>query len=311
MTNILQKDNYICNIIRKHIKLDCNDKFEALENTNKLISIITINNCNLNCHFCRGGLQKDDLAEYSRYKIMSTEEFKNIVDKCLDGDKQFFDLTPAIGEPFLDKNFIEKLQILEDDDRALEYTFTTNLLLLKEADVIKLASLKKLILDISLYGNSKDEYLKNTDKDKYDDFLKQLEMLYALCGSTKIRFIQRCNLEQDTLLSQYVSTFRKNKMANLTLSEQYNLNRAGQVSDNPARKRSGVCPYGPGGGGGIVSGGNVLFCPFHDFKRDGVVGNIFNKSLNEIYHDAPWKKIINSHTNNEYTGMCKNCDESW
>ena len=309
--NLLQKDNYVCNLIRKHIKVDLKNKFFALENTNKLISIITINNCNLNCHFCRGGLPKNHLAEYSRYKIMSTVEFKNIVDKCLESDKQFFDLTPAIGEPFLDKTFVEKLQILEDDIRVIEYTFTTNLLLLKDTDIIKLSSLKKLILDISLYGNDKDEYFKNTNKDKYDHFLNQLEMLYELCNNTKIRFIQRCSLSEDTVLSQYVSTFRKNKMANLVLSEQYNLNRAGQISDNAVRKRSGVCPNGIGAGGGVVSGGDVLFCPFHDFKRDGVMGNIFNKSLDQIYNDAPWKKIINSHMNNEYTGMCKNCDETW
>jgi MoaA/NifB/PqqE/SkfB family radical SAM enzyme len=289
------------------------DKFFVSERHNKLISIIIISNCNLNCVFCRGGINKDSLSEYSRYKVMSTEEFKDIATRCVSSGIKFFDLTPAIGEPFLDKDFIDKLEILDATEEITEYTFTTNLLLVGDQDVRRLSKLKKLVLDVSLYGESREEFNRSTNKDKFDLFLEKLEMLYTECNSLKIRFIQRCNLSEESKLSKYITSFRVNKNANLVESERYNLNRAGNIenSDNKPRTRSGVCPYGPGANGGVVTGGNVLFCPFHDLKRKGVMGNIFKSSLSEIYKDKPWRDILNLHTNNNYTGMCENCDESW
>jgi MoaA/NifB/PqqE/SkfB family radical SAM enzyme len=289
------------------------DKFNAAERHKKLISIIIVSNCNLNCSFCRGGINKEKLSEFSRYKVMSTEEFKNIATRCIESGIKFFDITPAIGEPFLDKSLIEKLEILEENSNVIEYTFTTNLLVVTEEDIIKISKFKKLVLDISLYGETVEEYKGNTNKDHFEKFLNKLEMLYCMCGDLKIRFIQRCNLTESSKLSNYIAAFRVNKNVNLEVSERYNLNRAGHIesSSNKPRSRSGICPYGPGANGGIVTGGNVLFCPFHDLKREGVMGNIFKSSLKEIYENGPWQNILDSHENNNYTGMCENCDETW
>lgn len=286
------------------------DKFTSRENNKNLISIITINNCNLNCSFCRGSIT--DIAEYSKFKVMSTLEFKGIVDKCLDSGIKYFDLTPAIGEPFLDKEIITKLQILEEDERVLEYTITSNTLLITESDILKLSNFKKLIFDISLYGETAAEYQSNTNRDGHLRFLNQLEMLYCNCGDLKLRFIQRCTLTQSSTLGNYINTFRLNRNANLVINETYNVNRAGHIpSVSPLRKRTGICPYGPGSGGGIVTGGNVLFCPFHDLKRSGVMGNINHNRLTDIYNDVPWQSLLSNHSNNEYEGMCKGCDETW
>ena len=289
------------------------DKFLVSERHNKLISIITISNCNLNCSFCRGGINKELLSEYSRYKIMSTEEFKDITSRCIESGIKFFDLTPAIGEPFLDKTFIEKLKLLEANSDVVEYTFTTNLLVVNAEDIRKISTFNKLVLDVSLYGESREEFNTNTNKDQFELFLEKLEMLYSECSNLKIRFIQRCSLSDDSKLTKYITAFRVNKNANLVVTERYNLNRAGHIetSSNKPRSRSGICPYGPGANGGVVTGGNVLFCPFHDLKREGVVGNIFKTPLKEIYEDEAWQNILSLHRNNNYIGMCENCDETW
>jgi MoaA/NifB/PqqE/SkfB family radical SAM enzyme len=287
------------------------NKFIPLEDNKNLISIITINNCNLNCYFCRGGVEVTALKEYSRFKIMSTAEFKAIVEKCIQSEIKFFDLTPAIGEPFIDKDFITKLQILEDNPNIKEYTTTTNLLLLTKEQIIHLSKLKKLILDISIYGENSEDYFKNTNRDEFNNFLAKLEVLYDNSSDLKMRFIQRCVLSDTSDLFHYINIFRINRNVNLITNEVYNVNRASKVSQNETRKRNGVCPFGPGAGGGIVTGGDVLFCPFHDFERTGVMGNIFTDSLKVIYNSNKWKEIINNHQNNNYIGMCKGCDETW
>ena len=287
------------------------NKFVPLEDNKNLISIITINNCNLNCYFCRGGVEVAALKEYSRFKIMSTAEFKDIVEKCIESEIKFFDLTPAIGEPFIDKDFITKLQILEDNPKVKEYTTTTNLLLLTKEQITRLSKFKKLILDISIYGENSEDYFKNTNRDEFNNFIAKLEVLYNYCKDLKMRFIQRCILSNTSDLFHYINTFRINKNVNLVTNEVYNVNRANMVSQSETRKRSGVCPFGPGAGGGIVTGGDVLFCPFHDFERTGVMGNIFTDSLKMIYAGNRWKELIDNHQNNNYIGMCRGCDETW
>ena len=123
--------------------------------------------------------------------------------------------------------------------------------------------------------------------------------------------ISLCELSNSKLL-EYIQTFRCKRNANLVDNEIYNVNRAGHLAnDSPLRKRNGICPYGPGSGGGIVTGGNVIFCPFHDLERSGVMGNINYNSLTEIYNDMPWQTLISNHSNNQYEGMCKGCDETW
>lgn len=290
---------------------DVREKFTPLENNKNLISIITLNSCNLNCSFCRGGIDSTKLKEYSRFKIMSTVEFKEIVERCLQSNIKFFDLTPSIGEPFIDKDFINKLLILEEDDRVIEYTVTTNLLILTKEHISKLSKFKKLILDVSIYGETPEEYLKNTNRDEFNNFIIKLDLLYNLCGDLKMRFIQRCNLTEVSDMFHYINVFRLNRNVNLVTNEVYNVNRAGAISQASPRKRSGICPFGPGAGGGIVTGGDLLFCPFHDFERSGIMGNVFKNSLEDIYKDKKWSDLIKNHQNNNYTGMCKGCDETW
>jgi MoaA/NifB/PqqE/SkfB family radical SAM enzyme len=297
--------------INKSFYRDIKDKFIPLENNKNLISIITLNNCNLNCFFCRGGVDSSKLREYSRFKIMNTIEFKEIVERCLESDIKFFDLTPAIGEPFIDKDFINKLLVLEGDSRVIEYTVTTNLLLLTMEHILKLSRLKKLILDVSIYGETPEEYLKNTNRNEFTNFIDKLKLLYNNCGDLKMRFIQRCNLNDECDMIHYINAFRLKKNVNLVTNETFNVNRAGCVSQSSTRSRSGICPFGPGAGGGIVTGGDLLFCPFHDFERKGVIGNIFKNSLKEIYKNEKWQDLLTNHTNNNYIGMCEGCDETW
>lgn len=287
------------------------DKFIPLEENKNLISILTINNCNLNCYFCRGGIDNAALKEYSKYKIMTTIEFNSIVEKCVESDIKFFDLTPAIGEPFIDKDFISKLLILENNPKVEEYTTTTNLLLLTKDQISQLSKLRKLILDISIYGENAEDYYNNTNRDEFDNFISKLELLYDSCENLKMRFIQRCVITNDTNLFHYINAFRINRNVNLVTNEVYNVNRAGQIAQSSLRKRAGVCPFGPGAGGGIVTGGNVLFCPFHDFERTGIMGNVFTDSLKTIYKGDKWQAVINNHQNNNYIGMCEGCDETW
>ena len=99
----------------------------------------------------------------------------------------------------------------------------------------------------------------------------------------------------------------------LMLHEKDNRNRAGHVDvSDKVGSRGGICPYGPALGGGIDQYGNFLYCPFNDISKKGIVGNIFQSTLKEIYDSEKWKEIINAHNNGDYSvGICGSCNESW
>lgn len=294
------------------------DSFTSTTDINKFcIFITTINQCNLNCFFCRGGISKDILHEQTKIKIMDNITFEKIVNKCIESGVRSFDLTPAIGELFLDKNLLSKLDFLENNKEVNNFFITTNLLSVKEADLLHLTKYRKMTFIISVYGFERDEYKKNTGKDEYFKFIENIELLYKISRDIKFNsvFFQIRTQQQskNTLLYAGLVKMCYEFGYKLELHEKANKNRAGHVKLNDeVISRSGICPLGPGSGGGIDQNGNLLYCPFNDISKEGVVGNIFTTPLKDIYNSEKWKEIIEAHSNNNYNiGICHRCNETW
>jgi len=296
--------------------------YSPLEKFGKMINIQLISKCNLHCSFCRGGLEKTQLADLSKSKTMTTDKFIEIVDKCTSDGIEFFELTPAIGEPMLDNNIFGKLEYLESNPLVKEYLFTTNFVNMTVEDMLKISKFKKMLLTISVYGYDEESYKNTTNRDHFSDFFNNLKLFYEILKtdglSFKIEFTMRCDKKYElgfpnADLYYTLKAFTLLGNCRVNNGELRDINRGGMIPS--ARKtipyRSGVCIHGPAVGGGIAQNGDVLFCPFNDINRTGVMGNIFEKSLKEIYNDDKWKTIIDKHTNNIYDGICGNCDESW
>lgn len=282
------------------------------------IYITTINQCNLNCFFCRGGMSKDVLEEQTKIKIMDNNTFERIIHKCIEGGVKAFDITPAIGELFLDKDILNKLDFLENNKDVEHFFVTTNLIPIKEKDLQRLSKYKKMTLIISVYGFNKEEYKRNTGKDKYDKFIQNLEMLYATSLNNKFNSISfKVRTQQEVhntlLFAALIKMCYKFSGYKIEMQETANKNRAGHV-DCSAKigSRSGICPLGPGTGGGIDQNGNLLYCPFNDIAKEGIVGNVFTTPLKDIYNSKKWREIVEAHSNNNYdVGICSRCNETW
>ncbi len=46
-------------------------------------------------------------------------------------------------------------------------------------------------------------------------------------------------------------------------------------------------------------------------NNTGIVGNLFEQSLEEIYNSDGWNKVVDEHKQDKYTGICENCTETW
>ena len=306
-------------LLYKYMKFDIFEKIVRGSITyGKSITIIIIDKCTLNCNFCRGGIDDDIINLRTSNKIMDFTTFKTIVDKCAEFGICKFDLSPPIGEPFMDRGIFDKLDYLEKNKSVSDVLITTNLTLLSEDDLNKLSKYKKLTIHISVYGCCSDSYKEQTGRDLFSKFKKNLNILYEFCESNpsnfKIRFNIRCSLDYESEIFLALVKFYSKFGFLLRANEVSNVNRAGNIAtktDRGINSKCGICPYGPGSGGGIDQYGNLLFCPFNDIKKVGIVGNILDLSISDIYDGEKWKTVIENHKNNRYVGICSTCDENF
>lgn len=288
------------------------------EKFGKMVNMQTIFNCNLNCCFCRGSIP--NIKELSRVKTMTQTNFEIFVNKFADYGIKYIELTPAIGEPFLDKEFDKKIKYLESKKEIDHYLVTTNLTILQSKHFELLKSLKKLILTVSLYGYDSESFSSNTNRDSFETFEEKFSTLFDILNAGA-DFLVEVNIRCGKRLIEfpkndlYIKLLRLNKLKNVKINQEdiYNHNRGDNLKDfeTEKRPRSGICPFGPGVGGGVLPNGDFLFCPFNDLNNTGVVGNLFKQSLEEIYNSDGWKRVVTEHKQDKYTGICENCTETW
>ena len=309
------------NFLKNHDKKIDSGKFKPHtlnEKFGKMVNMQTIFNCNLNCKFCRGAIP--NVKELSKVKNMTQTNFEIFVNKFVDYGIEFIELTPAIGEPFLDLEFDKKIKYLENKNEIKHYLVTTNLTLLQPKHFELLSECKKLILTVSLYGYDEDSYYDNTNRKAFKKFKEKFDKLYELINQ-KIDFLIEINLRCDKKLINfpkndlYIKLLKLNKFDNVKINQSdiYNHNRGDNLEnfEYKKRKRCGICPYGPGVGGGVLPNGDFLFCPFNDINNTGIVGNLFKNSLKEIYEGDKWTEVVSAQNKNKYFGICKNCTETW
>lgn len=312
---------YLDNFLNNHDKEVDEGSFKPHtlnERFGKMVNMQTIFNCNLNCSFCRGSIP--NIKELSRVKTMTQTNFEIFVNKFADYGIKFIELTPAIGEPFLDKEFDKKIKYLESKEEIDHYLVTTNLTMLQPKHFDLLKSLKKLILTVSLYGYDSESFSSNTNRDSFETFEEKFSTLFGILNDG-VDFLVELNIRCGKRLTEfpkndlYIKLLRLNKFKNVKINQGdiYNHNRGDnlQAFETEKRPRSGICPFGPGVGGGVLPNGDFLFCPFNDINNTGVVGNLFKQSLEEIYNSDGWRRVVAEHKQDKYTGICENCTETW
>ena len=256
---------------------------------------------------------------------MSTDEFIKIVDKCIEEGITQFHLVPTIGDPFLDRGIFDKLDYLDSISSVDSYLVTTNFIAITTSKIDTLLQYNKLNLDISVYGYNKQTYIDNTGIDSFNKFHNNLKALYECIqrhnrNNYDIDLTIRCGIPYGIHFPKTPMLFTISKLLlldNISVDNDntLNFNRGGNIptgslSNEPISKiRRGVCPALKDLAGGILPGGDVLFCPCHDMYRTGVVGNLYKNTLKEIRGEGKFQKIRKEHSNSIYTGICKDCND--
>ena len=287
------------------------------------IQFFSTSQCQFNCEFC----VKSDLP--TDFKVeMEMSNFKKYADKCIDYGIKTFELTPIVGEPLLDKQFIEKLAYLSPH---VDYIMSfTNLMGLTEKMIKELDRFPNFYLYLSIYGNTPEIFTKRTGMDAklFKTFEKRYSHLATHIltrknsgfniGEITYRFKpethRRKNFENKIdAITNYLEMSKKCSEV-YVFSDDYNwkeLYGVKETLEDEATKReiNGVC-RNLVQDVGIWDNGDVGICSgWFDINKRMILGNLNQTSLKEIFKDGGlYHTIYKEQNKGLYRSLCKHCN---
>ncbi|MCX9146037.1 radical SAM/SPASM domain-containing protein [Erythrobacter sp. WG] len=146
------------------------------------LMIETVNICNNDCLICPYSSQT------RRKQAMPLDLFADIVDQYVEIGGGPVGLTPMVGELFLDKLLLDRLQILRKTSAISEVSAISNAsmaYLYSDEELTELLSYFDRIA-ISIYGLDPDEFKLMTRKDGYGRFREQLVRILSIMGPERV-----------------------------------------------------------------------------------------------------------------------------
>jgi radical SAM protein with 4Fe4S-binding SPASM domain len=229
------------------------------------------------------------------HRILSNEEYFNLINEAKLAGIKHLDLTPIEGELFIDKHFMEKLRETLKDF-SVEFFTNFSLCNPKIQDELKELQTKyDLTIRISDYGDGDKEYFKfqtqKSDKD-WDIYRNNLDYAYKI------------NLKIDLSYRGKEHNFVFNN-SDKDIEEKYRI-KGGE----PQINKVGVCSlqYIPR----IDMEGNLMACLCGDEGKkeedDLFIGNIYKEGFKEVYYSKKRLEMFKSHSKGMYPEICRTCE---
>lgn len=303
-------------------------KNEFIPNPKEHIYIETTNICNLQCKFCAYSKAS------TKKSVMSNEKFYEIIDSATDSGYDTFGLTPIVGEVFVDKNFKEKLNFLENHKKVKNYHFFTNFTLANKQIIDTLLNSKKLKeLFISLYGHDMESFNKFTGGNEkvYHNLIENLEYLsnqlkiktinyelgFGLRTYRSFDSLEECTSKLCQILNDILSTTKK---SHLNITKTY-YNWGGYITQDDVKGleiiinkptkyyKCGLCSlilYK----NQILADGRINACACRDVDATLEIGDLNIQKFKEIYStkNKKYMNIIKNQQKGNFSLICRNCD---
>lgn len=300
---------------------------EFIPNPKEHLYIEVTNICNFRCKFCAYSKTTNNKV------IMSNDTFFNIINEATNFGYDTFGLTPIVGEVFVDKNFMEKINFLEKHLKVKNYSFFTNFSLANEVIIDDLIKTKKLDeLFISLYGHDKESFLKFTSSNEksYDTLITNLKYLLKRIKEKNHNFklsfglrtyqsfdsIKNCESE----LCQVVKKLLRASNNHILINKTY-YNWGGYISQEDVSNldiiiNKGLDLYKKGACSLIFYKNQVLAdcrinaCACRDVDATLAIGDLKYQKFKEIYskRNNKYIKIISNQQKGKFNRICTYCD---
>lgn len=281
-------------------KVNMNPEFIQIENTNL---------CNAKCVMCPHTIMK------RKGKIMNLKDFKKIIDNIMKSYSIKRITITGFGEPFIDKEIIEKIKFLDKTYPKTKVDVYTNASLLDKKTVDEL--LKTNISRVTFSINGTERNYRKIMGLNYEDTKKNV--LYFLEQKRKLRHPVLTNIslmilkENEEDVKNFIS-FWKDKADSVRVYPPSDwagsLKNIDMITKNPFKCKRWPCSalwfFIT-----VDVDGNVIMC-CRDYESIIKFGNLLKQDIKEIRSSEKFKDLMQKHLEFNFSSpICKTCDSSF
>lgn len=281
------------------------------------IYVESTNICNARCVFCA-------YPQMERPKVtMSLEVFRSVVDQWTELGGDEVDLTPIVGDPFVDKHLFERLDYLAAHPRIRRFHFFTNAILMKPEYFERLCGYGARLTVYNSYGGfDRETYHKVMGVDKHAEAEAAIRGLIEAKRRTGSTLGIQVNLRSPLGTERgpfwdFVEAARRDGLISVDRMHAFDswagriqekdLNGAGLKARTMPEKR-GPCqrlltsPV-------ILADGRVNACACRDVEASLVVGDAGKDALGGVFSGKALKDLIDSHEKplEQWPDVCRRC----
>ena len=277
------------------------------------------NACNANCTFCAYRFQE------RKKHVMDFEMYKKAIDNYSNDGGGTVSFTPVVGDPLVDRKLIDKIKYARSKDNIKDVFLYTNALFFDRYNLDELVSSGITRIAISTYFGSRELYKKYYGVDGYDRVIKNITDLLKKNKQVgkPINFTFHLRVEQPVERWQknkeFIEISKLNDNKNISFKTKYE-NWSGMIKDDDLpegcelgetlefkNKIKDPCWelyrkfY-------IMSDARVGVCASRDLEGEICIGNVKEKSLNNIWRDKPIRKFRKDWVKGRLPKVCMKCD---
>lgn len=275
------------------------------------IEIQTTSACNAGCVICPHSEVWDEGLKGN----MQEEVFRKILMECKPHQDNLLIIPYLNAEPFMDKNFINKVRLINSICPNSRIEISTNLSLLNSRRRKEMIGLNIYELRLSIFGFSNTTHKNMMPKLNWSLVEKNLNKLVEDEEFRKgIKHISLTMIEHQLVPSnEYLKAEEFCKKHNISLNKWGFLDRAGNVKDfsNDIKNEKVVgCEQNrPIERLHVRYDGKVILC-CQDWRSSVVIGDIQKQTINEVWNSSEYndyRLAIYGGENNEAPELCKKC----
>ena len=273
------------------------------------------NICNAECVFCA-------YPEMLRpKKVMDMDFFKSVIDQYVALGGAEVDLTPIVGDPFVDGKIFERLDHLASKPGLRRFHFFTNAIGMRpqlSEQLLKYG--EKLRVYISFGGFDRETYHKVFGVDKFEVVVPHIKALIEAKRKSGSKLGLQLNLRTPRdnnkgELWDYLLAAKKDGVIEMTWMGAYDswaghikeeeLHEAG-LTARPMPVKKGPChrlltsPV-------ILADGRVNACACRDVEATLIIGDVGKQSLHEVLAGPELKTLLRRHEQDDFPEICKTC----
>lgn len=266
--------------------------------------------CQLNCNFCAKSFQSIPQVN------LSLTKFYAIASILIDFGINQFELSPVVGESFLDPHILKRVSYLSSFDSVKKIVIFTNLL---NYNLVRdVLSYPKVELNVSIYGADRTSYIDRTGRNQHDLFVDNLFkfLKFVLDNNIKDQIVLylRCPYEKKkeyNLEDKFEVCYNVVKFSGIQIweaEEDTNWKKMLTSDSDPHNpERCGICKYAIEDNC-VFPNGDISICGWFDLNKQSIIGNIFKQSLEEIYSiKSRYFNLLMEQNEKIYQGICKGC----